>query len=420
MIEIVYKEENPDVEQSIKLPKNVKQIGGEPGKRRVYLEDYVVSCIKGNSSTEENGYGVLLGEIKRSGQETYVFVNGAVEAKAPADSPEDYVFDDNVWTGIYEKIKHFFSDWEIVGWYVRTGGDIYGHASVHEKMLKLEKVHLDNFAGSDRICFYYDSVEGEEAIYAYDAGMLRRYYGYYIYYEKNVEMREYLESMFSDTAGNRIGAKEGSTGGDDIFGRNSGRMKTRFGEIKVRQEGRAGEKSSGSSYGKFAPGKIMAGVAVAAVAFSLLNNMGQVQKAKSSMQQLAGRFVEEKQTGDARDSAVDVREVAGNVYPTTEGQSEAAGQQSTEVAADVTATEAAEVQPTTGNEENMPDTQPVTEQATATIEADTNYYIVAEGESLSTICKKIYGSQSKKKEVMELNNITDEDKIYVGQKIKLP
>ena len=51
MIEIVYKEENPDVEQSIKLPKNVKQIGGEPGKRRVYLEDYVVSCIKGNSST---------------------------------------------------------------------------------------------------------------------------------------------------------------------------------------------------------------------------------------------------------------------------------------------------------------------------------------------------------------------------------
>ena len=72
-----------------------------------------------------------MGEIKRSGQETYVFVNGAVEAKAPADSPEDYVFDDNVWTGIYEKIKHFFSDWEIVGWYVRTGGDIYGHASVH-------------------------------------------------------------------------------------------------------------------------------------------------------------------------------------------------------------------------------------------------------------------------------------------------
>lgn len=415
MIEIVYKEENPDSEQNIRLPKNVKQIGGEPGKRRIYMEDYVVTCVKGNSFSDEGGYGVLLGDIKRSGQETYLFINGAVEARAPIDRCGEYIFDDNVWTDIYEKIKQYFSEQEIVGWYVRSVADSYGQASLHEKMLKLEKIHLDNFAGSDRICFFYDCVEGEEAIYAYDAGMLRRYYGYYIYYEKNLEMREYLESVLHANVNYGTVNRDDNVKSTSGTYANTGRMKTVSGEIKNTQKNYPGH---GSIYKKSQVYKILAGAAVAAIAFTWFQNMEQMNKARSSMKQLAGKFVAEKTTEVAENYTAEIKEVAGNVYPTTERVDDTTDGSDIE---DNGMTQQGQTeQQTEQHEQQTEQHEQQTEAPTATISADTNYYIVAEGETLSTICRKIYGSQSRKKEVMELNNITDEDKIYVGQKIKLP
>ena len=47
-------------------------------------------------------------------------------------------------------------------------------------------------------------------------------------------------------------------------------------------------------------------------------------------------------------------------------------------------------------------------------------YVVEEGDSLELISKKIYGDRKKISEIMQLNNITDANKIFVGMKIKLP
>jgi nucleoid-associated protein YgaU len=49
-----------------------------------------------------------------------------------------------------------------------------------------------------------------------------------------------------------------------------------------------------------------------------------------------------------------------------------------------------------------------------------NYYIVVEGDSLAGISYKLYKTYTKVDKIMQLNNITNQDLIYVGQKLIVP
>lgn len=367
MIEIVYKEETEAEEVNIKLPRNIKQIGTGGGTRKVYIEDYAASFVKMHPR-EENSYryGVLLGEIKRSGALTYIFVRSAVEAHCSASVK----FDDEIWTGIYEDIKQHFSDGEIVGWFLNIP------MMERESRMKLQKIHLDNFAGNDKICFFYDRSEKEEAIYAYDSSMMQKRHGYYIFYEKNPEMQNYMVIQNEN-----IDKKPQSVikFTDGIITRNTGKDQR---EKESKPRGRL------SSFVYSASSVLVVAVLICAVA--MMNNYGQMQKIKKSMENLADNII--------------------NVQQTTQKVIDANNQPDT-----------ARVEVVKGEVETTPaPTQPVPETTTASIEAQLNYYTVEQGETLSTICKKIYGNQEKKKQVMEANGITDENMIYVGQKIILP
>ncbi len=50
----------------------------------------------------------------------------------------------------------------------------------------------------------------------------------------------------------------------------------------------------------------------------------------------------------------------------------------------------------------------------------TRYYEVEKGDTLYTICQKIYGDTSQVNKICELNDISDPDRIRSGQKIILP
>ena len=55
-----------------------------------------------------------------------------------------------------------------------------------------KKVHIDNFAGQDKTLLTFDNVEKEEVFHFYENGSLCPHEGYYIYYEKNEEMQNYM------------------------------------------------------------------------------------------------------------------------------------------------------------------------------------------------------------------------------------
>ena len=48
------------------------------------------------------------------------------------------------------------------------------------------------------------------------------------------------------------------------------------------------------------------------------------------------------------------------------------------------------------------------------------YYTVKSGDMLMTLAKKYYGDESKYTLIMEANNISDPNKIAVGQKLFIP
>ena len=63
---------------------------------------------------------------------------------------------------------------------------------VKDDMSGIKKIHLDNFAGNDKVCFLSDRTENEDGFFVYENGNLNRQSGYYIYYEKNEKMKKYV------------------------------------------------------------------------------------------------------------------------------------------------------------------------------------------------------------------------------------
>ncbi len=408
MIEIVYKEETEAEDTNIKLPRNVKQIGTGGGTRKVYIEDYAAGFIKIHPKSDEDyRYGVLIGDIKRSKAGTYVFVRGVVEA----DEHGQIRFDDEIWTGIYSDIKHYYSENEIVGWFLNVP------VMDREWRVKFQKLHLDNFAGSDRICFFCDRSENEEAIYSYDSGMMQKRHGYFVYYEKNPEMQAYMidkNPNDGETPKNNVKVNSGSIYRDKGF------------------DTAAGDKGKSKRMPSFLySASSFLAVAVLVATITLMNNYGQMQKLKGSLDKIAdnmksagGSSTVSKSVDDVQQDTAHIEVIQGEVDTTPENADEnqtPSGQTDTSVQPEqVTDTATPE---STNAGENV--TQAETTQAekstdTAAKSTEYNFYIVQKGETLSKICEKIYGTQDRKPEVMEANGITDENKIYIGQKIILP
>ena len=101
MIEVVYQGRKMEIsDDDFRLPKNVRQIGDAQEESRViYIEDFVMSYVK-HFNCNDYRYGVLLGNIKRKDDKTYVFIQGAVRAKPALDN--EIIFDEEVWSDIYE------------------------------------------------------------------------------------------------------------------------------------------------------------------------------------------------------------------------------------------------------------------------------------------------------------------------------
>jgi len=164
------------------------QIGGPVGTTKVYIGDFVVTFLKA-LTTDKNTFvrgAILFGEKKSIDNETVIFIRGAVEGQNIELDLDETVFDDKVWREIYQKKERFFPDLEVIGWALSRMG-----FSVRLND-KIKKTHFENFPGDGKVLYMTDHLEGEDAFYVYRGQDLVRQSGYYIYYEKNPMMQEYL------------------------------------------------------------------------------------------------------------------------------------------------------------------------------------------------------------------------------------
>lgn len=442
MIEIIYKGEDEERQQEIevKLPKNVRQIGNcEHESNKLYVEDFVMAYVKrfGNRKLK---YGVLLGNVKRGNGNVYMFITGAVCAKPVLDN--EIIFDDDVWTGLYEDVKTYFDEVEIVGWFASMPGIL------DNDMPQLQKLHLDNFAGNDRVCFLIDQIEGEDAFYIYDEGGMKNCGGYYIYYEKNADMQSY---MVLNQDENEIPEDYEQSRKRSI---NTRVHRLLFQQDKIQEKPQELveyrvpiDEKSGNGFVKrrklptfaYSASSFML-LAILLVTVAFMNASGQLKDLKNAVSNI-GKGNDSKEQPKDTPKVVDV---AGNVEPTSSdkpkggsdkssdeksvsdngtGNDTQAGSDSTTKSEDTTKKEQTVSQEETTKKEET--TQPTTPQETtsdkATVSAkEQQFYVVKAGDSLYSISLKNYGTTEMIDKIKEANGISNGDYIKEGQRIVLP
>ncbi len=165
------------------LPKNIRQIGDVRGRERIYLEDYVMTYIRKKEKQEEQGYlGIFLGERQETEESVSVFVRGILEIpEMPAEGQENAALGEL----IQAECQKYFPEWEVQGCCVIG---TYPSARM-EQLAEL----IPESAG-----MLYHLQEQEETLYWMEKGQYERIKGYFVFYEQNRKMQEYLAELFQE------------------------------------------------------------------------------------------------------------------------------------------------------------------------------------------------------------------------------
>lgn len=398
-------EENPkDNNTCIRRPKNIKQIGDVSSDKKIYIEDYAftyINSIAYNSPQEEQA-GVLLGELAKEGNERCVFVKGVIKAALGDTSDTGIYFNENIWNKIYSDTEKYFPDLSVVGWFAVMP------EVTDERMARLKKLHLDNFAGNMKTLYLVDTVEKEEHFYLYENGTLKRQKGYVCFYERNYEMQEYMLE--------RSEKKSCEDASDDRVIRNIRNV------IREKEELKEQRKSGSFMYGVSA----FLVVVIIVIGINLMNNYEKMRRLNQSVDNLMNQLEGNERGGQDGDdngvhdseasgdisvdgNAIKVNRLSGDVYPLEENSTSDKPERETE----------------TDNKAASETTQAISESETdasvSSVKTDSySMYTVKQGDTLMGICKRYYGTTTKYQEVMQYNGLDDSDMLYIGQQIKLP
>ena len=191
MTETIYEKRPAELQNQRRLPNNRRQIG-QPAldTPEVFIEDYAFAFAKNLSERDYAGcvVGVLVGECIEGGQGDKILVRGVLEAKDVLQHDAICFTEDN-WAGIYRDIRDYFPTMQIVGWFLGGPGFLL------EDMERQKKIQEDNFGGGNKILLKMDSAEKEQKVFSYKEGELRELPGYYVYYERNAEMQNYMAGV---------------------------------------------------------------------------------------------------------------------------------------------------------------------------------------------------------------------------------
>ena len=442
MIETIYKLENNDNKKpdiNIRLPKNIRQIGqsGRNMDCQIYIEENVLAYIKQSLNSETQiKYGVLLGDVKQGNGYTYIFINGMIEVDEVIE--DVIIFSDEIWTSIYDNIRRYYKEAMIVGWYASFGYDMT------KDLPSVRKIHLDHFAGNNKVFLNINREDDEEAFYIYEHNGLTKQPCYHVYFEKSVEFEDYIfgsgrgDSVMKDKENiQKENGKYGIALNNSVNANGSKDTSKENGIInKLTKEG---EKLTKGGLGRVA--SFITIVALAGVLGVMWSNGGLDAlggKLKGLVSGITNNSNNNKNNyGNIIEvDGVPTQEQSTTEVPTTTNNSEGSGTEDSGAENNTTEieinTSGSNQESTTNNQEVPSEEQTTTvvnnkedetEKTQATIsDINTTYasYVVKDGETLYSIAMLFYGTSDMIDDIMELNNIENENYVMEGQKILLP
>jgi len=371
------------------LPKNVRQIGNVSDSSKIYIEDYVDTffnqlCEK----AEQDVIGAfLVGETVHEEEQDFIYVYGAIRMKELTMKGKDFVVGDHVWKHACETCKEYFGDAEILGWFI-TGG---GHSL--EVNHNINKIHQKYFSREKSIFVTKNSRDKEEKYYIYKFRDMMECSGHYVYYEKNVEMQNYMIATRK---------KVGFTPSEII----EDRVTKNFRNL-IREKNEKAEQRNKSRL-VYTMSTFLV-LVIVVIGVTMLGSYDKMQNLQNSIGELSGEVLEEDEDkavetlGENVSSQIEEDDIDED---TVEKPSEETQQPESQLETPQTDTSESET------------TQTDTTESTTITPPET--YIVKKGDTLETISREKYGDVSHVEAICELNGLDDGNFIFIGQKLLLP
>lgn len=419
MIEFVYRENAKETgpERKIELPKNVRQIGDPEDRRKIYIEDYVITYLRrlAGEETLNSRVAILLGHSERMDGLPYLFIRGAVGLKKLEYTENGIPFTDETWAEVYGAMKEYFADLDILGWYLSLPG------YPMELGPELLKIHVNYFGGVDKVLLVSDSSDEAADFFAYENGKLTRQRGYTIFYERNEAMQRY---MIETGDGESIDEKEHF----------EDRAIKSFRTIVQEKKEQSGQKRVMTFLYMASTFLVMV---VLVIGITLINNYEKMTGLETALRELTDSL--EQQDTELKAAYADLgqaEDVAEGAKKATSAEnSEETGKNGT-AAGETTTQESRENQENAEMDESTAgaDTQsqseasgdPSTRESASTPAASDavtsipESYTVRKGDTLLKISRRIYGRDDEIDAICSLNGIEDSDRILEGQKLLLP
>lgn len=413
MIEIVYEKEKQKPEGNegfFRIPNNIRQIGEVGGTQKIYIEDYAYTylCRISSENSRRGVAAILLGQANWKEGSSYLFVKSAVPLLDMEVSEEHVAFNQEVWNHVYEKNKEYFPEQEVVGWFLSIPGC---SMELHDVVCQ---THLNHFGGSDKVLFVREPLENEEAFYRYEDGDMSRQTGFYVYYEKNEPMRNFLVAQ-----NEKMEQKSEQVDDSAVH------------TFRKKVEKRAGQTEKKQGIPIFKTAGVCAAAAVLAVGVLYLNDYKKLKSTEEVIASLENKKSQKEQTettpvnglvSEKEDllTSPDAKEKEYRENKENDDNTELSTEQKNEEGTQNQAENGSEQE-----EKNQRDNETENEQTEEKNETEAGTqshtsYTIQPGDTITRISIKNYGNTKKIKEICELNQISENDLIYPGQKILLP
>lgn len=405
---------------------SVRPMGDTDCDYVIYLEDYVYTYIYQYANTDLSceHSAAIIGEYYPESRE--MIICGIMPIDKDKLSTVDEWINEEAVEALQEEKESYFQGAKILGWLHMQPG--YGTMLT----MKEVKAHREIFDREGTLLLLVDPINKIETFYVYEDDTLKEQSGYYMYYDKNPCMQQYmLDKPF-------ISVEKEETE-DDVV--------NQFREIgKIRKKEYEHKKRMNLTV-------VAASIALLALSAVILKMNDQNAKINGLQAELAQMSSKEAATGQDvsalgeeanaqfvfnPEGAIDAATPDVTIIDCTGEEANAPKEEVTvdkvveeeveEVAQEKPAEEKpAEETPVTNEEqvdieEEVATTNKEGEQAVeaATQEEDYITYVVQEGDSLRKISFDHYQTELRTKEIIALNEIENGDDIYVGQKLKLP
>lgn len=430
------------------LPKNIRQIGYSLTNEKIYIEDYVMTYIKQLSKEpfDNEKILILIGQNKTIDDIAYTFINGLLEVDNVGKYTE--LLENEQIIRITNQKEDFFEGRDIVG---------LGIISTYEWLKFNEDIH-EYFASGlvgDTVLIY--DVNHEEIVYRYNGPNFVRKKGYYIYYDRNESMQNYMLCM-----------KDGKS---IEYGYATTEIIDKSIDEKIRSftiPKNTVYTSKNIDYSKYKNlfegqwGKNLkyCGIVASLVAV-LIIGVVKIDTFEKITRRKANQIIKKTESivGNKEPEVVDVNTVAGNV--STQAPNSINNGKNTEnndKTSDKNKVDKTELgeekdeKKKVGNQKKIDDRidkketnkidntningQSIKNNTNTSVNDSVdkkessnkqtikhikkNYYIVKKGDALVDISRKMYGTIKKVDSIKRANGIEDENKIYIGQKLWIP